>query len=92
MSLGRGHQRRPRSTFFICFELNELEELTRESTIARLGQDGKKLAEITNVGRGHWAEITVDRGHMYPYSFEYLCYGSTTVINIFTLTECGDRL
>ena len=57
MSLGRGHQRGPRSTFFICLELNELEEFTRESTVARLGRDGKKLAEITGPRSPMWAEV-----------------------------------
>ena len=59
-SLGRCHQSGPRSSFFF-YEWNELEELTRESTVARLGRDEKKWAEITGQRSLKWAEVTGPR-------------------------------
>ena len=39
--MGRGHQ------FLLFYECNELEVLTGESTVANLGQEREKCAEIT---------------------------------------------
>ena len=39
--MGRGHH------FLFFYEWNESDELTGESTVARLGREGKKWAEIT---------------------------------------------
>ena len=47
-SLGRGHQSGPRSQFFIfIMEWGELEKVTGESNVYRLGRDEKKWAEVT---------------------------------------------
>ena len=56
-SLGRGHQIGPRSPFCIFYELNELEELTEESTVSKLGRERKKWAEITGSRSLKWAEV-----------------------------------
>ena len=46
-SLGRDHQSGPRSPFLFFYEWSELEKVTGESNVNRLGREEKKWAEVT---------------------------------------------
>ena len=60
-SLGRGHQSVPRSPFIIFFWWSELEKVTGESNVNRLGREEKKWAEVTGPRSPKWAEVTGPR-------------------------------
>ena len=60
-SLGRGHQSGPRSPIFIFFEWSQLEKVTGESNVNRLGREEKEWAEVTGPRSPKWAEVTGPR-------------------------------
>ena len=53
--MGRGHH------FLFFYEWSELEKVTGESNVNRLGREEKKWAEVTRPRSPKWAEITGPR-------------------------------